>query len=239
MIKARNLDFEKPLVSVDVVVFSLSSNKLNVLLIKRPNEVSEPFPSQWALVGGFVDVHQDADLKATAMRKLLEKTGVQTAYLEQLGSWGGAKRDPRGWSTTHVYFSMLAIDDVQTLKTGGNAEDAQWFTIEGDEVVSPLAFDHNEILQAAITRLRAKVEYTSLPAFLMPKLFTLKELQSAYEAVLARPLEKSAFRTRMLASNLLEATEHYKEAANRPAQLYRLTSSEAPVFFTRTFNPIK
>jgi 8-oxo-dGTP diphosphatase len=102
-----------------------------------------------------------------------------------------------------------------------------------------LAFDHAELLQAAIQRLRAKVEYTSLPAFLMPKLFTLTELQQAYESVLARPIDKSAFRTRMLASDLLEVTNQFKEAANRPAQLYKLKSTIEPVFFQRTFNPIK
>jgi ADP-ribose pyrophosphatase YjhB (NUDIX family) len=231
--------FEKPLTTVDVVIFSLDENKLKVLLIKRQADINEPYPNQWALVGGFVDITKDADLKATAQRKLLEKTGVQAAYLEQLGSWGSAKRDPRGWSATHVYFSMLAIDHAQTPKRGANADDAQWFDVMGEGVSCELAFDHAEILAEAIHRLRNKVEYTSLPAFLMPELFTLKELQAAYEAVLARPLEKSAFRTRMLSTDLLEVTPNYKEAANRPAQLYRLKSNEIPVFFQRTFNPIK
>ena len=117
MTKANDqLNFEKPLTTVDVAVFSLQNNQLCVLLVKRPNQVAkpdyEPFPGQWALVGGFVDLLQDSDLEATAKRKLLEKTGVKTAYLEQLGSWGSANRDPRGWSATHVYFSILAIDDT-------------------------------------------------------------------------------------------------------------------------------
>ncbi len=237
--KSTALSFDKPLTTVDVVVFSLLQNKLKVLLIKRNEDESEPYPNQWALVGGFVDVNKDEHLEATARRKLLEKTGVKTAYLEQLASWGNATRDPRGWSATHVYFSILAIDDIQTPKSGANTNDAQWFDVVADGVNTELAFDHAEILSSAIQRLRSKVEYTSLPAFLMPELFTLKELQNAYEAVLARPLEKSAFRTRMLSTDLLEATPHYKEAANRPAQLYRLISKIDPVFFQRTFNPIK
>lgn len=236
---SRHLNFEKPLTTVDVVVFSLKNKQLHVLLVKRENTTQEPFPGQWALVGGFVDIQKDNDLSAAALRKLQEKTGVKTAYLEQLGSWGSKNRDPRGWSSTHVYFSMLAIDDKQMLSTGGNAIDTQWFQINGDSVDCELAFDHAILLQAAIERLRNKVEYTSLPAFLMPTLFTLKELQQAYEAVLARPIDKSAFRTRMLASQLLSATEQFKEAANRPAQLYQLKSDKEPVFFARTFNAIK
>jgi 8-oxo-dGTP diphosphatase len=230
--KDENLNFEKPLTTVDVVVFSLKDNQLHVLLVQRPEQAAEPFPGQWALVGGFVDVQKDKDLNAAALRKLHEKTNIKTAYLEQLGSWGSAKRDPRGWSATHVYFSILAIDDAQILSSGGNAIEAKWFAVEGETVKCKLAFDHAELLQAAIQRLRAKVEYTSLPAFLMPKLFTLTE-------VLARPIDKSAFRTRMLASDLLEVTNQFKEAANRPAQLYKLKSTIEPVFFQRTFNPIK
>ncbi|MDI1298058.1 NUDIX domain-containing protein [Methylotenera sp.] len=237
--KASKLNFEKPLTTVDIVVFSLLENKLNVLLIKRNEDESEPYPNQWALVGGFVDVMKDENLEATARRKLLEKTGVKTAYLEQLASWGNSNRDPRGWSTTHVYFSTLAINDIQTPSSGANASDAQWFDVIDNGVATTLAFDHANILATAIHRLRSKVEYTSLPAFLMPEFFTLKELQNAYEAVLARPLEKSSFRTRMLSTDLLEATPNYKEAANRPAQLYRLKSKIDPVFFQRTFNPIK
>jgi 8-oxo-dGTP diphosphatase len=236
---SQHLNFEKPLTTVDVVVFSLKNKLLNVLLIKRENSPQEPFPGQWALVGGFVDVQKDSDLKATATRKLQEKTGVNTAYLEQLGSWGSQQRDPRGWSSTHVYLSMLAVDDAQLLISGGNAQDAKWFAVNGETVDCQLAFDHQTILQAAIERLRNKVEYTSLPAFLMPALFTLKDLQLAYEAILARPIDKSAFRTRMLASDLLEVTNQFKEAANRPAQLYKLKSNLQPVFFQRTFNPIK
>lgn len=234
-----NLDFEKPYTTVDVVIFSLIENKLKVLLIKRGEGVNEPFPNAWALVGGFVDIHQDQDLQATATRKLKEKTGVEAAYLEQLGSWGSVNRDPRGWFTTHVYLSILAIDNIQMPKSGANAEDAKWFDVEQNGVGCVLAFDHAQILAEALQRLRNKVEYTSLPAFLMPKLFTLKELQNAYEAILERQLDKSAFRTRMLSADLLEATPHYKEAANRPAQLYQLKSNTTPYYFQRVFNPAR
>jgi 8-oxo-dGTP diphosphatase len=91
-------------------------------------------------------------------------------------------------------------------------------------------------LEAAVQRLRNKVEYTSPPAYLMPPEFTLPELQRVYEIVLDRPLEKSAFRTRMLAADLIEPVAKMRKGPNRPAQLYRLKKARAPVFFARTFN---
>jgi 8-oxo-dGTP diphosphatase len=100
-----------------------------------------------------------------------------------------------------------------------------------------LAFDHRDILEAAVLRLRSKVEYTSLPAYLMPQDFTLPDLQRVSETIPGRPLEKSAFRTRMLAADLIEPVAKMRKGPNRPAQLYRLKSATAPVYFARTFNP--
>src|ERR1700753_263698 len=92
------LVFERPLMTVDLAIFSVSEESLRVLVVQRPDTTDEPFPGHWALPGGFVDVHADADLQSCALRKLKEKTGVSAPYLEQVGSWGGAARDPRGWS---------------------------------------------------------------------------------------------------------------------------------------------
>jgi 8-oxo-dGTP diphosphatase len=125
----------------------------------------------------------------------------------------------------------------RALAAGGNASDARWFPIVHVGVGEELAFDHAGILEAAVRRLRSKVEYTSLPAFLLPREFTLTELQRAYETVLGRPLEKSAFRTRMLAANLVVETGKTRTAASRPAQVYRLRSATKPVLFPRTFDP--
>jgi 8-oxo-dGTP diphosphatase len=227
-----SLDFPKPLVSVDVAIFSARAGLLQVLLVQRPLEADDPFPGLWALPGGVVDTVKDQDLENCAKRKLKEKTGVEASYLEQLGSWGSASRDPRGWSTTHVYFALMSADDVE-LRPGGNAGDSRWFAIDGPRMKERLAFDHAEILKAAIARLRSKVEYTSLPAFLMPHEFTLTELQKIYETLLGRPIEKKSFRTRILATDLLEEVARRKEGANRPAQMYRLRNRRHPLFFTR------
>lgn len=232
--KNDNLDFPRPLTTVDVVIFTVLESGLNVLLVQRPEATGEPYPGEWALPGGFVDIGNDKDLESCARRKLREKTGVDTPYLEQLGSWGSAKRDPRGWSATHVYFALIPAQDV-VLQKGANAQDVAWFPVSRQAAKAALAFDHSEILQAAIARLRNKVEYTSLPAYLLPDEFTLSELQHMYEVVMERPIEKSAFRTRVLSSSLVTPIKKMREGPNRPAQLYRLIDPRRPVFFPRTF----
>lgn len=226
------LDFPKPLTTVDVVIFAVREDALQVLLVQRPAGENEPFPGLWALPGGFVDIERDRDLEACAVRKLKDKTGMASPYLEQLGSWGSASRDPRGWSATHAYFALMPA----VAAGGPDAADAQWFAVSAGKVKPRLAFDHGDILEAAVQRLRSKVEYTSLPAYLMPPEFTLPDLQRVYEIVLDRPLEKSAFRTRMLAADLIEPVAKMRKGPNRPAQLYRLKKAKSPVFFARTFN---
>jgi 8-oxo-dGTP diphosphatase len=226
------MDIQKPLTSVNVVIFAARAGLLQALLVQRPIDVDDPFPDLWSVPGGFVDIVEDEDLESCAKRMLEETTGVEASYLEQLGSWGSRLRDPRGWSATHVYFALVSADDAE-LVPGGGAGGSRWYVIDGHRVKEKLAFDHAEILKAAIARLRSKVEYTSLPAFLMAHEFTLTELQRIYETLLGRPIEKKSFRTRILATDLLEEVARRKEGANRPAQMYRLRSRRHPLFFAR------
>jgi len=232
---ARN-DFARPFTTVDVVIFSVLEDALKVLLVQRPTAAGEPFPGHWALPGGFVDVAVDADLAACARRKLHEKTAVASPYLEQLGSWGSARRDPRGWSATHAYFALLPGADMAPAH-GANAADVRWFGVEALPARPPLAFDHADILRAGIERLRGKVEYTSLPAYLLPEPFTLPQLQRTYEVVLGRRVDKSGFRTRMLAAGFLVEAGVVESDANRPPMGYRLKDRATPVVFPRTFSP--
>jgi 8-oxo-dGTP diphosphatase len=225
-----------PLTTVDVVIFSVLDDALQVLLVRRPAGDDEPFPGRWALPGGYVDVRADSDLAACARRKLREKTGLASPYLEQLGSWGSAARDPRGWSATHVYFALVPVQGV-TLAAGGNATDVAWFKVEPLLHRAQLAFDHATILRAAVERLRGKVEYTSLPAFLLPEPFTLPQLQHIYEVVLGRAVDKSGFRTRMLAARFLQEIGFVDGPSNRPAMGYRLIERDAAIVFPRTFSP--
>jgi ADP-ribose pyrophosphatase YjhB (NUDIX family) len=224
----------RPLTTVDVVIMTIRSGVLNVLLVQRPNVPDDPFPGMWALPGGFVNMDIHSSLEDCALKKLAEKTGVRTPYLEQVGSWGNARRDPRGWSTTHVYAALL---DEQTLhlQKGGNAADLLWTPVVGNGVAMPLAFDHATLLAAAVERIQSKTEYTSLPVYLLPETFTLGELQTVYEIVLGRKLEKKAFRTRMLAVPLLEEIGEMKHTGRRPAQMYRLKERRNLAYFARTF----
>jgi 8-oxo-dGTP diphosphatase len=228
--------FQRPFTTVDVVIFTVRSEALEVLLVQRPLGADEPCPGLWALPGGFVDVELDADLLACARRKLHEKTGVASPYLEQLGSWGSATRDPRGWSATHVYFALLPSAGV-VLDKGANAIDVGWFEVAALLKKPRLAFDHATLLRAAVERLRNKVEYTSLPAFLLPEPFTLPQLQRIYEIVLGRSVDKSGFRTRMLAADFLDEVGVVESDSNRPPMGYRLKDREQAVFFPRTFSP--
>ncbi|MDQ7999632.1 MAG: NUDIX domain-containing protein [Bordetella sp.] len=234
---ARAPNFPRPLASVDVVLFTVQAEALQVLLVRRPDGAAEPFAGRWALPGGFVDVEADASLLDCALRKLREKTGAITPYLEQLGSWGNATRDPRGWSATHCFYALVPAPSV-ALQKGANATEVRWFDADA-ALRKRLAFDHVELLAAALARLRGKVEYTSLPAFLIEEPFTLPALQHVYEVVLGRPVDKSAFRKRMQGGGFMEeAGMRAAEAGQlgRPAMTYRLRDRSQAALFPRTFN---
>lgn len=223
--------FERPLVTVDVVIFTVMADQLYALLVRRPESDGEPYPARWALPGGFVDVERDASLLACAERKLRDKTGVAAPYLEQLGSWGDAKRDPRGWSSTHAYFALIPKPEAAD---GSATTSTEWVPCD-QAARRRLAFDHNTILSTAIERLRSKVEYTSLPAFLLPEPFTLPQLQRVYEVVLGRRLDKSAFRKRMLDAAYLEEAGMVTGDHGRAAMGYRLRERDQATVFPRTF----
>ncbi|MFS8046317.1 NUDIX hydrolase [Rhizobium sp. BR 314] len=222
---------QRPIVSVDLAIFALAPNELEVLLAQRG---TEPFAGSWALPGGWIHVDEDRDLEAAAQRVLHDKTGVAAPYFEQVGVFGDAARDPRGWSLSVTYMALIAKEAV-TLKHGGNVTGAAWHPIGGHTTTVPLAFDHAAILKAAITRLRNKVEYTTLPVHLLPEAFTLSELQAVYERLLGRLLDKSAFRKRIAEVDFVEPIAgEMRRASNRPAQLYRLKQARSTVFFDRT-----
>lgn len=222
--------FDRPSVSVDTVIFTVFDGALQVLLVERANY---PFKGQWALVGGFIDLKNDRTLEDTAKRKLTEKTGVKTPYLEQCFTIGNYNRDPRGWSVTTVYFALLSHETIK-LTQGKGQEKTKWSPIISEGIEDSLAFDHNEILSGAIARLKNKVLYTSLPAYLMPEKFTLKDLQKVYEIILDQNLETKSFRRRIARADILEETSETRQDAKRPAKLYCLKDNMDTFFFLRT-----
>ncbi len=219
----------KPTAAVDSVIYSIIDNALKVLLVKRQNP---PFENQWSLVGGFVDLEQDQSIEQTAKRKLKQKTGVDTPYLEQLYTIGNQSRDPRGWSITTVYFALIPSQGV-TLQAGNGSIDTKWATLKAGQIDTPLAFDHSQILEDCTQRLKNKVLYTSLPLYLMPKKFTLNELQTVYEIIIDKKIDPKSFRRRMLNANILEETGDLKQTGKRPAMLYQAKPSEMTHFFMR------
>ena len=221
--------YKRPNTTVDVVIFTIINKQLHVLTVKR---AEEPFKGMWSLIGGYVDIEKDKNLESTATRKLQEKTGVQTPYLEQFETIGNADRDPRGWSITTVYFALISSEGVE-LKTGKGTNDIKWSKIEKRKIEEPLAFDHAEILQRCTERLRNKVLYTSLPIHLMPSEFTLSELQKVYEILLGQKIEHKSFRRRMLGADILVEAEGMRHEGRRPAQLYRVKEGHNAHFFIR------
>src|SRR5947209_2071716 len=161
--KAHNYDaskYDRPSVTVDVVMMSLRQRDLQVLLIKRR---SWPFEGMWAIPGGFVNI--DESLETAAKRELQEETGVQDVYLEQLYTFGDPGRDPRTRVITVVYFALLDSERLQ-VKAADDAADVGWFSVYQ---LPQLAFDHEKILHYALARLRGKLDYTTIAFSLLPE----------------------------------------------------------------------
>lgn len=214
--------YEQPGVTVDLVIFTVDDKKLKILLIKR---ASEPFDGYWSIPGGFL--MKGKSLEDAASRVMEEKTGVQEVYLEQLYTFGKPDRDPRARIITVTYFALIPW---KRLNQPGSRKvsDLAWFPV--DEVPE-LAFDHLEILRRAVTRLRAKVSYSSIVYGLLPENFRLSDLQKMYEIIIDARLDKRNFRKRMLATGLLEETgKKDRTGAHRPAMLYQFKKREI-VFF--------
>jgi 8-oxo-dGTP diphosphatase len=202
-------------VTVDIVIFTLREGSLQVLLVKRG---VPPFEGQYAIPGGFI--RGDESLEEAALRELHEETGVRNVFLEQLYTFGDPKRDPRGRVITVAYYALIASDKL-SLVAGADAAEAQWFPASG---VPTLAFDHKSILDYALERLGNKLEYTTVGFQLLPKEFTLGELQAVYEAILARPLDKRNFRRKLALLGILKPLRKWQRTGRKPAQLFRFAA---------------
>jgi len=214
--KMKFKDYLKPAVTADIIVFTIKENDLKVLLIKRK---IEPFKGKWAIPGGFV--HLNENLEQAAKRELEEETGVKEVYLEQLYTFGDVHRDPRGRVITVSYFALINSEkSKQKLKASTDASEARWFSTS---FLPSLSFDHNKILEYAIKRLKWKFEYTTIAFSLLPKKFTLTQLQKIYEIVFNKEFDKRNFRKKLFSLNILEPTKEIQEDVSyRPPKLYSL-----------------
>ena len=198
-------------VTVDIVVFTVHEQTLQVLLIERG---IDPFKGLYALHGGFVRAEET--LEQAAFRELLEETGTKNVYLEQLYTFGDPGRDPRGRVVTVAYYALVPTDKSPLL-AGTDAATAGWYPVSA---LPPLAFDHKKIVEYAVDRLRNKLEYTNVGFQLLPTKFTLSALQALHEAILGKPLDKRNFRRKVLGLGLVKPSKEMQATGRKPAQLF-------------------
>jgi 8-oxo-dGTP diphosphatase len=227
--------FERPSLTVDVVLLSVVDGALATVVVKREEH---PHRGRWALPGGFVKMTESLD--AAAARVLEDKAGLSAVFLEQLYTFGEPRRDPRTRVVTVAYYALVDRRRFDAAHAHGEMTLARvavpWRGEEGGPVQllgagdAPLAtaFDHADIVGTAVKRVRGKLAYTPVGFQLLPREFTLLDLQRVHETVLGRALNKDSFRRKMLASGDLEATgEAEKDVDHRPAELYRFAKRSA------------
>jgi 8-oxo-dGTP diphosphatase len=221
--------YPRPALTVDCVVFGLDrQHTLKVMLIQRK---LSPFQGDWALPGGFV--RMDESLEAAALRELCEETGIERLFLEQLYTFGAVNRDPRERVVTVAYYALINLEE-HPVKAASDASDAAWFAIDA---LPSLAFDHDQILKIALDRLKAKVRYEPIGFELLPRKFTLFQLQRLYETVLGQELDKRNFRKKILNMGLLrELDERQQDVPHRAAKLYQFDEATYRQLRERGFN---
>lgn len=220
--------YPHPAVTVDGVVFGFDEADLKLLLIQRK---VEPFKGKWALPGGFV--RPGEDLEGAVRRELAEETGITQLYLEQLFSFGDPQRDPRERVISIAYYALVKLADHR-LRAASDALEVAWFPVAD---LPELAFDHEEIVEVALRRLKAKVRYEPIGFELLAEKFTLGELQRLYETVLEQEVDKRNFRKKILGTELLDPLDEYQQdVAHRAAQYYRFNRTRYEQLKKRGFN---
>jgi len=207
---------QKIKVAVDAVVFGYSKKDgVSILLIQRKYE---PYKGSWAIPGGFI--LDDESLEEAVKRELLEETGIELKYLEQLYSFGKPGRDPRQRIISIAYLGLVKTTQYTELKASTDAENAQWFSIDK---LPRLAFDHKDILHTAIERIRAKVRYQPIGFELLDKEFPFSDLEKLYMALLGRDINRRNFSKKILSFGFIEETGEITKPTGkgRPSKIYR------------------
>ena len=202
--------YPHPAVTTDCVIFGFDGARLNVLLVKRG---IDPFMGMWAFPGGFLNMDESAE--EGALRELREETGLSEAYIEQFHTYSSPGRDPRERVITIAFLALIRIRDV---RGGDDAADARWFAVDD---VPHLAFDHDTILRDALHRLRERIHFHPVGHDLLPEKFTIRQLQSLYEAVLGIRFDRRNFSKKMFHLDILTRQEcNADPTARREARLY-------------------
>jgi 8-oxo-dGTP diphosphatase len=205
--------YPHPAVTTDVVVFSIIEQALQILLIQR---AAEPFRHMWALPGGFLEMAED--LETCAKRELEEETGLSGVQLAQFHTFGKPDRDPRERVVSVAYYALVPASQLAP-EAGSDAQQTRWFPLRA---LPDLAFDHASIIQLAHRCLSAKLANSNIAFQFLQETFTLDELQSVYEIMLDKRLDERNFRRRILAQNLILATDQAaQDGKHHPAKIYR------------------
>ena len=202
--------------SIDCLIFGFDEGELKILLIER-NE--EPFKDLWALPGYLVG--NDEAITHAAERILYELTGLRDIFMDQFYVFGEVDRHPQGRVVTVAYYALIRINGVKDLKPVTDyAKSAEWFNI--NNLPEVLAFDHRSIFDKGFERIKQKISYEPIAFELLPEKFSLTQLQSLYEVILNKKLDKRNFRKKMLNYGILkELDEKEKGVSYRAAKLYR------------------
>ncbi len=213
--KKHVYQYPHPAVATDLCVFSLDEEfRLCVLLIRRKGE---PFAGMQALPGGFIKVGQET-IEQCALRELKEETGFEKAYLRQFSTYSDPDRDPREHVISIAHFALVD-KRAEVPVAGTDAAEAGWFLV--DEAADlQLAFDHSKILKDARHALARETEQSPLVLRILPREFTLTELQRAYEGIVGQALDKGNFR-RSFNMDWLIKTDKLRRGHQRPAAIYR------------------
>lgn len=220
------LQFES-IFSVDCVIFGFDEGELKILLIER-NE--DPFKDWFALPGNLVDNNES--IESAAERILYELTGLKGIYMEQYHTFGEVGRHPHGRVLTVAYYAMIRLNGQKELKPISNyARQAVWVNVKE---MPELAFDHSKIFKKGFDKIRNKISYQPIAFELLPEKFTLTQLQSLYEVILNKSLDKRNFRKKMLAYDILkELDEKQKGVSYRAAKLYKFDKRKYAKHFNK------
>lgn len=226
--------YSRPALTVDCVVFGINSQSIETLEVLLVCRGKAPFEGSWALPGGFVRT-EDVSLESAARRELEEETGVNLndIFLEQLYTFGTKDRDPREWTASVAYYALVNLDEYMLI-AATDAIEAKWFAIDS---LPALAFDHREILDRALNRLRTKIRYEPIGFELLPRKFTLPQLQQLYETILGHKLDRRNFLRKFRKMDLLIELEETQEGvSHRPAKLYQFDEQKYRQLKEKGFN---
>ena len=199
-------------VSVDCIIFGFDKGSLKLLLLKRN---FEPAKGHWSLMGGFVQKNESVD--EAAQRVLKELTGLENVYMEQVGTYGEIHRDPGERVISVAYSALININEYD--KELVARYNASWTDMNA---IPPLVFDHHDMVERALAWIRKKASSEPVGFELLPELFTLTQLQSLYEAIYGKPIDKRNFRKQIAMMDYIEKTDLIdKTGSKRGAALYR------------------